>query len=58
MAIGGIFSISDKRYRIKKMAKWKNVGGAKSNNDADNQPTPAEQQPQGNKGSNLAGEQT
>ncbi|MEQ3652206.1 MAG: heme lyase CcmF/NrfE family subunit [Glaciecola sp.] len=32
MCIGGIFSMSDKRYRIKKMAKWKNmVSGAKQN---------------------------
>jgi cytochrome c-type biogenesis protein CcmF len=29
MCIGGIFSISDKRYRIKKMAKWRNVDGSK-----------------------------
>ncbi|MDT0627723.1 heme lyase CcmF/NrfE family subunit [Alteromonas sp. W364] len=32
MCIGGIFSMSDKRYRIKKMAKWKSmVSGAKQN---------------------------
>ncbi|WP_229333422.1 heme lyase CcmF/NrfE family subunit [Glaciecola sp. MH2013] len=27
MCVGGIFSMSDKRYRIKKMAKWKSVIG-------------------------------
>jgi cytochrome c-type biogenesis protein CcmF len=58
MAIGGIFSISDKRYRIKKMAKWKSVGASPNTDDGDSQPLPAGQQPQGNKGSNLAGEQT
>jgi cytochrome c-type biogenesis protein CcmF len=58
MAIGGIFSISDKRYRIKKMAKWKLVGASQNNDDADSEPTSSGQQPQGNKGSNVAGEQT
>jgi cytochrome c-type biogenesis protein CcmF len=58
MAIGGIFSISDKRYRIKKMAKWKNIGGANNNDDGDSNPSPAGQQSQGNKGGNLVGEHT
>jgi cytochrome c-type biogenesis protein CcmF len=37
MSIGGIFSMSDKRYRIKKMAKWKSVvgRGSKAHSGAD-----------------------
>ncbi len=35
MAIGGIFSISDKRYRMAKVKKIKRVFGGKGKNDAE-----------------------
>jgi cytochrome c-type biogenesis protein CcmF len=42
MCIGGIFSMSDKRYRIKKMAKWKNMvsGSTQSTASSDDDASP------------------
>jgi cytochrome c-type biogenesis protein CcmF len=55
MCIGGIFSISDKRYRIKKMAKWRDLGGV---NNSDEQPGVASQKPSANNGGKLIEEHT